>query len=184
MIMVPESAPVDIDSGVHYKIAGNYLTQADAVTASRYLQAKGYPNTMIDIIDPGYPLQVQMHHQEHHGSDSDAGKRPLLQAMMVIGVFVAASALIGQVEGTIWGSTSLTLGIMGLTTILGAAAMLFHGKPFKELQFERIIHRYASKKYWTVLVYADHEKLARFALRLIERTSCRNALVCGPVPIR
>ena len=168
---------------VNYKIAGSYLNEADAVTALDYLQAKGYPNDFIDLVSPGHPLPQQKIIGDQNAAKSD-DKKLLVQAMVALGLFVAASAIVGQIEGTLWGSTSLTLGIMGFTTIVGGSSMLFHGKPIKELQFEKIISRYAKKKYWTLLVYADHERLARFALRLIERTSCRNAFVCGPAPIK
>ena len=169
---------------VNYKIAGNYLTEADAVTALDYLQAKGYPHEYIGIIDPGHPTQGQIHGVESNGKKDKENKKPAVRATIAVGIFVVASALTGQLEGTLWGSTALTLGIMGFTTLMGGASMLFHDKPIKELQFEKVISRYAKKHYWTVLVYADREKLARFALRLIEHTSCRNALVCGPAPIK
>lgn len=166
-----------------YKIAGHYVNQADAVKASRFLSAKGYPNAMMYIIDPHHPLNAQLHHLEQKPV-SDQAKRPMVRGLMVLGLMITAFTLVGEMDGTLWGSTSLTLGIMGMTTILGASSMLFHGKSIKDLQFEKTISRYARKKYWTVLVYADHKKLARFALRLIERTSCRIAFVSGPAPIK
>jgi hypothetical protein len=178
-----QSDEEDSPRTVNYRIAGNYHSVAHAITAQIYLQANGYPVEFIELVAPREPLACMSVFGKQQAGTYRYQKL-LVQAVVMAGLFIVVSAIVGRVDGALWGATPLTLGIMGFTTALGGSSILFHGKPLKELQFERLINRYAKKKYWTLLIYADHEKLARHALRLIERTSCKNAFVCGAGPIK